>query len=148
MNTIQTLLPGLHPEQLAAIKAQVLAYYRQNLIREIERLSPTALTQVSAVVSGINELDFLLQVETDTTQPLESQHEQAVAAQQVSVPLEQVVIPVEQVVPTEQVAENHSSQQTQVFDLPFLPLLSCQGCIEGIENQLAHLEMGGCLVYP
>jgi hypothetical protein len=141
MNTIQTLLPGLHPEQLAAIEAQVLAYYRQNLIREIERLSPTALTQVSAVVSGINELDFLLQVETNTTLPLETQHDQAVAAQQVS-------IPVEQVVPTEQVAENHNSQQTQVFDLPFLPLLSCQGCIQGIENQLAHLETGGCLVYP
>jgi hypothetical protein len=125
MNTIQTLLLGLHPEQLAAIEAQVLTYYRTNLIREIERLSPTALTQVSAVVSGINELDFLLQVETDTTQPLETQNEQ--------------------VVPVEQVFENHIPQQTHAFDLPFL---SCQGCIQGIENQLAHLEIGGCLVTP
>ena len=131
MNTIQTLLPGLHPEQLAAIEAQVLTYYRANLIREIERLSPTALTQVSAVVSGINELDFLLKVETDTSQPLETRQEQAVAE--------------EQAVAKEQVFEHHIPQQTHVFDLPFL---SCQGCIQGIENQLAHLEIGGCLVTP
>lgn len=122
MNTIQTLLPGLHPEQLTAIEAQVLAYYRTNLIRDIERLSPAALTQVSAVVSSNNELDFLLQVETTPEQP--TQQSTQVLEQSTQVPEE---------------------PQQQLFNLPKEP--TCQGCLENLENQMAHIDIGGCLAF-
>jgi hypothetical protein len=118
MNTIQNLIPGLHPEQLAAIEAQMLAYYRANLIREIERLSPAALIQVSTVVASINELDFLLQVENSPEPEQQEQQE-----------------------PTPAVDEPMQAPEEQ-------QMVTCQGCVENLENQMAHAGIGGCLVFP
>jgi hypothetical protein len=126
MNTIQNLIPGLHPEQLAAIEAQMLTYYRANLIREIERLSPAALIQVSTVVASINELDFLLQVEN--TPECQQQQEQK--------PTPAVEEPMQ--APEQQ-------QKPQLFNL-LAP--TCQGCVESLENQMAHTGIGGCLAFP
>ena len=127
MNTIQNLIPGLHPEQLAAIEAQMLAYYRANLIREIERLSPTALIQVSTIVASINELDFLLQVES-APEPEQEQQEQE---------------PTPAVEETMQAPEEQ--ENPQLFNL-IAP--TCQGCVENLENQMAHTGIGGCLAFP
>jgi hypothetical protein len=124
MNTIQNLIPGLHPEQLAIIEAQMLAYYRANLIREIERLSPAALIQVSTIVASINELDFLLQVENSP----EAQHEQ------------------EQEQPQEHQQEPTVDEPMQVTEEQ--QMSTCQGCVENLENQMAHTGIGGCLAFP
>ena len=120
MNTIQNLIPGLHPEQLATIEAQMLAYYRANLIREIERLSPAALIQVSTIVASINELDFLLQVENSPEPEQEQQQEQE-----------------------QEPAVDEPMQVTEEQQMS-----TCQGCVENLENQMAHTGVGGCLAFP
>ncbi len=119
MNTIQNLISGLHPEQLAAIEAQMLAYYRANLIREIERISPVALIQVSTIVASINELDFLLQVES-APEPEQEQQQQE---------------------PTPVVDEPMQVTEEQQMS-------TCQGCVENLENQWMAAGGGGCLAFP
>jgi hypothetical protein len=133
MNTIQNLIPGLHPEQLAAIEAQMLTYYRANLIREIERLSPTALIQVSSIVASINELDFLLQVENTPESEPEPEQDQRQQEQESTPAVEETMQ-----APEEQ-------QEPQPFNL-LVP--TCQGCVESLDNQMAHMNIGGCLAFP
>jgi hypothetical protein len=55
---IESMLSGLHPEQLAGIHRDVLGLYRENLFREIERLTSTDLVRVSEFVFNITEGTF------------------------------------------------------------------------------------------
>jgi hypothetical protein len=55
---IETMLSGIHPEQLAGIHRDVLGLYRENLFREIERLTSTDLVRVSEFVFSIIEGTF------------------------------------------------------------------------------------------
>jgi hypothetical protein len=55
---IETMLSGIHPEQLAGIHRDVLGLYRENLFREIERLTSADLVRVSEFVFTIIEGTF------------------------------------------------------------------------------------------
>jgi hypothetical protein len=55
---IETMLSGIHPEQLAGIHRDVLGLYRENLFREIERLTSADLVRVSEFVFRIIEGTF------------------------------------------------------------------------------------------
>jgi hypothetical protein len=55
---IETMLSGIHPEQLAGIHRDVLGLYRENLFREIERLTSADLVRVSEFVFSIIEGTF------------------------------------------------------------------------------------------
>ena len=52
---ITTMFSALYPGQLASIHRDVLGFYRENLFREIERLTPEGLIRVSTLVANINE---------------------------------------------------------------------------------------------